>query len=133
MPASPTAAEPPGNIGRDVRTRTCLGYSGFAKPEAEHDHDAENDADDLVTGSVTPAAAAGAVVKPSPAAPAAAAHPAPPKPRRAAALVRKTAQPRPPRAPVRAPVKRNADLSGGASSAALHDHAPLTAPPSVGP
>jgi D-alanyl-D-alanine carboxypeptidase len=43
LPLAPVEAGPPGNIGRELRTRTCRGYSGFTKPEPEHDPEDEHD------------------------------------------------------------------------------------------
>jgi D-alanyl-D-alanine carboxypeptidase len=43
LPVAPSEVGTPGNIGREVRARTCRGYSGFTKPEPEHDPDDEPD------------------------------------------------------------------------------------------
>jgi hypothetical protein len=61
MAVAPGDPLPPADIGREVRTRTCRGYSGFSKPEPEHDHDA---------GDTSVPAATSSIAKPSSTAPA---------------------------------------------------------------
>jgi len=56
LPLSPAEAAPPGNVGRDLRTRTCRGYSGFTKPEAEHDPEEEHDQVEVSSVATKPAA-----------------------------------------------------------------------------
>jgi len=53
------SAEPEtANIGRDIRGRTCRGYSGFTRPDAEHDpedeHEPEATGASAGAGSATP-------------------------------------------------------------------------------
>jgi len=50
LAVGPAASMPPGDVGREVRTRTCRGYSGFTRPEPEHDPDEETD--HIATSSV---------------------------------------------------------------------------------
>jgi len=61
---SSTDAEPPADIGRDMRTRTCRGYAGFAKPEPEHEADTDDETDAVVTGAVSTSAVALPPMKP---------------------------------------------------------------------
>ncbi|MGD9806012.1 MAG: D-alanyl-D-alanine carboxypeptidase family protein [Hyphomicrobiaceae bacterium] len=56
LAVEPPEPMPPGNVGRDLRARTCWGYSGFSKPEPEHEHDGDDEvAQHVVTGSVAKA------------------------------------------------------------------------------
>lgn len=56
LPVSPTEAEPPQDIGRQVRTGKCRGYSGFRKPEADlvvsETDDEAGEAAPVVTGAL---------------------------------------------------------------------------------